>query len=276
MPVRPPLHRPSTAHFVQRARRAFDVQRGTAHERGYNARWQRASKAFLVEHPLCMCGECDNGKRRIRPATVVDHIRPHRGNFELFWNASNWQALAKVCHDKKTARESGLARQGNDARPSWLAKPGCPVVLVIGPPCGGKSTYAMKHATPSDVVIDLDECFTDVCGVHGHEAPRMYLSAAIRLRNQQLADLEFKKRGRAFVLMTCARPADEIFWRDLLRADVVVCNPGRSVALSRLQEGPLLADRRRAINAWYDARTRGTYAGARNGNAIRRRARLAR
>jgi 5-methylcytosine-specific restriction endonuclease McrA len=25
----------------------------------------------------------------------------------LFWDTGNWQALAKVCHDRKTAREDG-------------------------------------------------------------------------------------------------------------------------------------------------------------------------
>ena len=25
----------------------------------------------------------------------------------LFWLRSNWQAMAKTCHDKKTAREDG-------------------------------------------------------------------------------------------------------------------------------------------------------------------------
>ena len=32
---------------------------------------------------------------------------PHQGDQALFWNASNWQALCKRCHDAKTAREDG-------------------------------------------------------------------------------------------------------------------------------------------------------------------------
>ena len=39
---------------------------------------------------------------RYRKATVVDHIIPHRGDDALFWDQSNWQALCKKCHDKKT------------------------------------------------------------------------------------------------------------------------------------------------------------------------------
>ena len=32
-------------------------------------------------------------------ATVVDHIQPHEGDMNLFWNADNHQALCKLCHD---------------------------------------------------------------------------------------------------------------------------------------------------------------------------------
>jgi 5-methylcytosine-specific restriction protein A len=42
---------------------------------------------------------------RLVPATVVDHVVPHRGNQRLFWDPANWAALCKPCHDAKTARE---------------------------------------------------------------------------------------------------------------------------------------------------------------------------
>lgn len=38
-------------------------------------------------------------------ATVVDHIKPHRGDQRLFWDEDNWQALCKECHDRKTLTE---------------------------------------------------------------------------------------------------------------------------------------------------------------------------
>lgn len=44
---------------------------------------------------------------RITPATVADHIKPHEGNPELFWDEDNLQPLCKRCHDSKTAREDG-------------------------------------------------------------------------------------------------------------------------------------------------------------------------
>lgn len=41
----------------------------------------------------------------ITEATVVDHIKPHRGDQKLFWDRGNWQALCKSCHDNKTLKE---------------------------------------------------------------------------------------------------------------------------------------------------------------------------
>jgi hypothetical protein len=57
-------------------------------------------------HPLCQCEHCDDGRKRVTLATVVDHKVPHRGNQALFWDETNWQAMAKACHDAKTQRES--------------------------------------------------------------------------------------------------------------------------------------------------------------------------
>lgn len=82
--------------------RKKDRERGTAHQRGYDAEWDKQRLLFLDENPLCV----DHFKRKlIEAATVVDHIIPHKGDKKLFWDKSNWQALCKSCHDRKTATE---------------------------------------------------------------------------------------------------------------------------------------------------------------------------
>ncbi|RAH97621.1 HNH endonuclease [Acuticoccus sediminis] len=76
---------------IKAAKAKRDKQRQNAKERGYDAQWQRARRLFLAEHPQCVrCGH---------PASVVDHIKPHRGNRRLFWLRSNWQALCTKCHN---------------------------------------------------------------------------------------------------------------------------------------------------------------------------------
>ncbi|MHA7342488.1 HNH endonuclease [Burkholderia pseudomallei] len=87
-------------------RRRVDEQRGSANERGYTHRWRKAREHYLRLHPLCECAEC-RAAGHITPAQVVDHIIPHRGDMRLFWDQSNWQAMSKRCHDRKTARENG-------------------------------------------------------------------------------------------------------------------------------------------------------------------------
>lgn len=77
---------------------------GTAPERGYDHRWRQARNAYLADNPLC--AECDK-HGRVTPANIVDHIVPHKGNYALFWDTSNWQPLCKCCHDSKTAKEDG-------------------------------------------------------------------------------------------------------------------------------------------------------------------------
>ena len=75
-------------------------QRASSNARGYTYRWQQASEAYRTQHPLCE--ECVR-QGRVTPASVVDHVVPHRGDAGRFWDQDNWEALCKTCHDRKTA-----------------------------------------------------------------------------------------------------------------------------------------------------------------------------
>ncbi len=46
---------------------------------------------------------CCAAKGLMRTAEVVDHIQPHRGNYELFADSRNWQPLCQPCHDQDKA-----------------------------------------------------------------------------------------------------------------------------------------------------------------------------
>jgi 5-methylcytosine-specific restriction enzyme A len=102
VPVKPPVHRPPGVKSAAAVKRALNRQRPSATRRGYGPRWRRARAAFLAQHPLC--ATCKT-RGCVVPATVVDHIVPHRGDPALFWDEANWAALCKRCHDAKTARE---------------------------------------------------------------------------------------------------------------------------------------------------------------------------
>jgi len=83
-------------------RRAAESSRLSASRRGYDRRWRRARLAFLSANPLCVRCESDG---IVNTATVVDHIKPHRGDRQMFWDSGNWQPLCKGHHDIKTATE---------------------------------------------------------------------------------------------------------------------------------------------------------------------------
>lgn len=85
-------------------KKQYDRQRGSSAKRGYGRKWQNYRKIYLAEHPLCM--RCKK-KGRIMPAIVVDHIKPHKGDCNLFWQISNHQALCVRCHNKVTAQYDG-------------------------------------------------------------------------------------------------------------------------------------------------------------------------
>lgn len=36
---------------------------------------------------------------------VVDHRRPHKGDFGLFWDSYNYDAVCKPCHDSVCKRK---------------------------------------------------------------------------------------------------------------------------------------------------------------------------
>ena len=80
-----------------------DRQRGSAAKQGYDGKWRKARALFLKQNPLCAFCLAEG---KVVPATVVDHIIPHRGDQRLFWDQTNWESLCKECHDKKTG--SGL------------------------------------------------------------------------------------------------------------------------------------------------------------------------
>ena len=72
------------------------------HQHLYNAKWARMSKAFLTKNPLCVyCLQVG----KTTPSQVTDHIIPHEGDVELFWDPLNRQALCKQCHDSVKAKE---------------------------------------------------------------------------------------------------------------------------------------------------------------------------
>ena len=68
------------------------------HKQGmYNTpEWKTYRFRFLHHNPYCyLC---------MQPSRIVDHIKNHNGNEELFWNITNFMPMCKLCHDTVTGK----------------------------------------------------------------------------------------------------------------------------------------------------------------------------
>nr|WP_216668794.1 HNH endonuclease [Paraburkholderia xenovorans] len=65
-------------------------------------------------NPLCVYCQRDG---RVTAATVVDHIKEHRGDQTLFWDRANWASLCAHCHNTIKAQEEGRARRKRGVGP---------------------------------------------------------------------------------------------------------------------------------------------------------------
>lgn len=77
----------------------YDKQRGSAAQRGYDARWRRLRAMVLAEEPLCR--ECAK-QGRVVPATDVHHIDGDVRNLAL----ENLEPLCHECHSRITVKEN--------------------------------------------------------------------------------------------------------------------------------------------------------------------------
>jgi 5-methylcytosine-specific restriction enzyme A len=71
----------------------------------------------LQREPLCVFCKA---RGKVTAATVADHITPHRGDAQLFWDNNNLQSACKLCHDssKKEIEHKGYSTEiGVDGRP---------------------------------------------------------------------------------------------------------------------------------------------------------------
>ena len=108
-PLRPCRHPGCTAL----TREGWCPKHRPTHQRRTSADWHGWyslpvwTKRLRPEHLLIepFCRTCAAEGKRTR-AEVVDHIQPHRGDWNRFTDPGNLQSLCKYHHDQKTAFET--------------------------------------------------------------------------------------------------------------------------------------------------------------------------
>jgi 5-methylcytosine-specific restriction enzyme A len=209
----------------------------------YNqAAWRGKSGRRLAQlgaEPLCSM--CPDWSRQ--PATIADHITPHREDHGLFWFGA-LQSLCKTCHDIKKQRVErrdsvGVSAFRERRLPTRLLPSRVPLVIVTGPTAGGKSTYVRERAGPSDIVIDLDFILQELSGLPEHHADGRWLKAALDRRNAMLADLALDSvRSRAWFIISAPDPRERAHWHRMLGGDLVVLRTPLSDCIDRIAADP--------------------------------------
>jgi len=85
MLMKPSQYHPLGPNGRKLAARRYEQQQGSSAERGYDARWKRYRKGFLLDNPIC--ARC---WKLVGEHGHVDHVRAVSGpGAPLFWAASN-------------------------------------------------------------------------------------------------------------------------------------------------------------------------------------------
>lgn len=127
--------------------------RPTAAQRGYGAKWRSVRAVYLRLHPQCV--DCLSRGLRV-PASVVDHIQPHRGDPRLFWDAANWQALCAPCHDRhkalleRSGKVVGCTPDGMPVDPGHHWKNGGAGSKLLPPAGGDRAPTFARNGGESD------------------------------------------------------------------------------------------------------------------------------
>lgn len=127
------------------------------------------------------------------------------------------------------------------------------VVLIVGPPCGGKSTLAQRLAVPGDVILDHDEVARRMGSPKRWKHDYRYGVAAERWMRRAIARLAWGVAGSAYVIRCLPRRGDRVALASRLNAETRLVDPGMNECIRRA-----IADHRPvgtvdAIRKWYAA-----------------------
>lgn len=124
------------------------------------------------------------------------------------------------------------------------------VVLVVGPPAAGKSTWVAERARSGDTVVDFDEIARSLGSRHSHRHSSGVVAHAVLEQKRQERAVAAMTDGTAYVVRVASSPAERSVLAARLRADEVrVLDPGRDVVTARLGDRP--ASAAREVDRWY-------------------------
>lgn len=170
-------------------------------------------------------------------ATTKDHVIPHaHGGPDTL---ENLRPACKSCNSRRQDRV--------------MTGYGASIVVVIGPPAAGKTTWIKDRAKPADVIIDMDviaRAFMAVEPSQSHEYPEHIRHVAIAARKAAVRRAT-RLRERVTVWLIHALPtADDLAEYRAMGWHIETIDPGRAVVEQRARTMRPAAMMRH-VERWY-------------------------
>lgn len=183
---------------------------------GSTSRWRRIRRYVLDRDGWRCQAPRDDGTICGRYADTAGHIiaRAHGGTDD----PANLRAECRKC---------------NFGDGAAIRRAAC-ITVVMGPPCGGKTTHVAASATPRDVVVDYDQ----LCAALGARGPYDRPPGAARLaliaRRAVVAAVIAAPptAWRAWIIHSRPPPAQLRRYADA-GADFIMVDPGRQTCMER-------------------------------------------
>ena len=98
-------------------------RRGPHHQWYGLMRWKKLRAHQLAKQPLC---ESCLKRERVVPASVADHVVPHRGDEYAFWNGE-LSSLCNHCHNSSKQQRETIGYSREIGLDGWPTDPQHPV-----------------------------------------------------------------------------------------------------------------------------------------------------